>query len=802
MSASKKLAALDELERQLGLPDGAGAPAAAADKAIASAQPGSHGGCVPAHWVCGFFVGSLPPEQGLRVLDWALTMNERFLGMYMAVALLEVYSCALLAMNGTAAKGWLEDVASGQADWFRLQPFSRHSGVYSVVRSSAFDGDSSSCSWSDFVCGWLQAATKLRRTTPSAFQAALQSTQDWARLAVEAKKRKALETAPSSAADLKDSAPIFDDFSVGGCGAEFDPDEQPAAVAKSPWTQEQPGADLLERLKQAAISLQPPLAGGLFSAAGASLSSPSEWPQDVKTESVTSVLWAGAADVVPCLCTSRYMPPPANENDPLSHFDMGLTLGAAAGGARRGGEGACFPLPDERALQPFYFGLDCRSEAERVVGRFPKAFAVDPASISDSDCIAHLLSTLEPLLENQCFHFCIIGPGEAYLRSQHARAGTAALERELADSHARLNAVSMFFLKRGFRHVSILDGGFMAAVRFLKGHDADSGLQALIDADQQLLDRVLAGLPLEEQGMVTVANNINLGVQSIVGGLSSATASASASVAIVGSFLSQTLAGAKAKEASAAAVAPMLQPKQLMSDLGRKMSVLGMSSLDALKKMRSTAAGAPADGSASAASSSRGEPALMKKQPSFTIDEEEEERLHGGKTEDEKAEALVMHQVRAYKHTASHQYKHHSLRTPSQLAGLKRGDKLTISKESLPGAVLFPSVVYATDASGAPLSNGAPSHRFLACTRERFIVMDSGGGGTGAVATVESNHHLTELLKMTFRKRDPELITLFFVGAAEEVGGQAGAGATMLCRVTESKAFVSALQKRMERFKT
>ena len=44
----------------------------------------------------------------------------------------------------------------------------------------------------------------------------------------------------------------------------------------------------------------------------------------------------------------------------------------------------------------------------------------------------------------------------------------------------------------------------------------------------------------------------------------------------------------------------------------------------------------------------------------------------------------------------------------------------------------------------------------------------TGGAGVGSQATVKSNHHLTELLKMTFRKRDPELITLFFASPGSE----------------------------------
>jgi hypothetical protein len=62
-------------------------------------------------------------------------------------------------------------------------------------------------------------------------------------------------------------------------------------------------------------------------------------------------------------------------------------------------------------------------------------------------------------------------------------------------------------------------------------------------------------------------------------------------------------------------------------------------------------------------------------------------------------------------------------------------------------------------------------------TKERVIVLDSGGGGVGSVSTVKSNHHLTELVKLTFKKRDPELLTLFvassFPGMPEDDGDEA-----------------------------
>ena len=155
------------------------------------------------------------------------------------------------------------------------------------------------------------------------------------------------------------------------------------------------------------------------------------------------------------------------------------------------------------------------------------------------------------------------------------------------------------------------------------------------------------------------------------------------------------------------------------------------------------------------------------------------------------------------------------------LAGLKKGDTISITRESLPGALLFPGIKYKErkaevevdkevtsvsavesadddpkqavqevdsgkiktaivkdeantahtdgDVPSAPSvkvaevseqkanisSSGDPSsipsqsliqvHRFLVVTRERFMVLDSGGSGIGSTAVVKSNHHLTEV---------------------------------------------------------
>jgi len=90
-----------------------------------------------------------------------------------------------------------------------------------------------------------------------------------------------------------------------------------------------------------------------------------------------------------------------------------------------------------------------------------------------------------------------------------------------------------------------------------------------------------------------------------------------------------------------------------------------------------------------------------------------------------------------------------------------------------------------------------------------------GGKGVGTTATVKANHHLTELLKMTFRKKvltqllthpltylltylqDPELITLFFLNDQ----GPDQDPVTKMFRVSKRKEFVETLQRNMQYFK-
>ena len=173
-----------------------------------------------------------------------------------------------------------------------------------------------------------------------------------------------------------------------------------------------------------------------------------------------------------------------------------------------------------------------------------------------------------------------------------------------------------------------------------------------------------------------------------------------------------------------------------------------------------------------------------------------------------------------------------------KLNGLRRGDYITISKEHLPGSTLFPankySIIYdSSTSSGTPNVKLEP--RFLVVSRERFLSLrvkpsnetkiqnndkygaDDGhqeGGTTtgmtvGATATVMLNIHLTQLLRMSFKKKEPQLIS--FIYASD------GTPATMdlddddddsteneriqKYRVAKRNELIETLQNKMKRFK-
>ena len=160
-------------------------------------------------------------------------------------------------------------------------------------------------------------------------------------------------------------------------------------------------------------------------------------------------------------------------------------------------------------------------------------------------------------------------------------------------------------------------------------------------------------------------------------------------------------------------------------------------------------------------------PAVRQAPSQFTIDDEED--ISGLNVEDEHVKAAEDADPNKINLSRTDLERAYALAMHA-VSGLRPGDSLVINKETLPGATLFPCIMYASitptaDASDShdaqepgevkegsaqkPLEPSEdlsmPEHRFLVVTKERFLVVDTKGGGVGSTGTVNINKHLTEV---------------------------------------------------------
>lgn len=174
----------------------------------------------------------------------------------------------------------------------------------------------------------------------------------------------------------------------------------------------------------------------------------------------------------------------------------------------------------------------------------------------------------------------------------------------------------------------------------------------------------------------------------------------------------------------------------------------------------------------------------MDRQSAFVIDDEDEDE-ETGSHENPSVESTPNKSIIQDTFSVSVRRTDHDRQQAlvlHKLAGLQKGDTIEISREYLPGAILFPCHKYkhfratagSTAAGAMDMSklldlpdsdaldevehggaraefNGEPTeiirevHRYLVVTKERFMVLDADGGGVGSPAIVKSNHHLTEV---------------------------------------------------------
>ena len=196
------------------------------------------------------------------------------------------------------------------------------------------------------------------------------------------------------------------------------------------------------------------------------------WPHQVHAEANTICLWSSPQESIPCICTSRRLVPVPSV---LSQYETAVAASSYNPGSLTSRD-STYPLPtvlsarDSDAPQaesiydsgpasavdkPFFFGIDCRTEAERLLGCFPKAIGVDPSFITDPSSIADILAMLEPLA--QSVHLCIIGSGEEYIRYMFRQ--------------QRLRQQSNQTVGGAFAQLSALGRGIMG------GSDAESEIQ-------------------------------------------------------------------------------------------------------------------------------------------------------------------------------------------------------------------------------------------------------------------------------------------------------------------------------------
>jgi len=120
---------------------------------------------------------------------------------------------------------------------------------------------------------------------------------------------------------------------------------------------------------------------------------------------------------------------------------------------------------DERVPLKYYL-VDCRPEqAAQDQGRFPTAVALSPEIFLDADLLQQREEMIEPL--RGTVHIVIMGEGYKTLPELYGQKMSQGLHEYVKEDESRNNLCALFFVKKGFPFVSIMEGGFAAAHAWL-----------------------------------------------------------------------------------------------------------------------------------------------------------------------------------------------------------------------------------------------------------------------------------------------------------------------------------------------
>ena len=116
-------------------------------------------GHISIHFMCNIFTASVPYAQSLCLQDWIITSGERFAGVYLTAALLDIFSIFLLNMTGTEAREWLLQIAEGEGQWFKSSLLPSHHFFPNDSKPITEYSLQQGLDWRSFVSGWIHAVS-------------------------------------------------------------------------------------------------------------------------------------------------------------------------------------------------------------------------------------------------------------------------------------------------------------------------------------------------------------------------------------------------------------------------------------------------------------------------------------------------------------------------------------------------------------------------------------------------------------------------------------------------------------------
>ena len=181
--------------------------------------------------------------------------------------------------------------------------------------------------------------------------------------------------------------------------------------------------------------------------------------KDVKADQVSVMV--SPEDVLPVICWSR-------------------EAAAVRGAARR------HSRQSHRKMLKFYL-VDSRSEeAAQEQGRFPTAVSLSPEAMLDPERIRQNENMFESL--RGAVHIVVMGEGFSALPNLYTHKMSSGLDELAREDDSRTNICALFFIKKGFPFVSVLEGGFAAAHSWLVREGPKHHLSAssvLVDYDPE-----------------------------------------------------------------------------------------------------------------------------------------------------------------------------------------------------------------------------------------------------------------------------------------------------------------------------